>query len=374
MLRERPYLLMFPLALLCGWLGVSHWMLYGLGVISAYSGLGHALVLTQAMFGAFALGFLMTAIPRRTSTAPAHPVELFAAAAAVVVTAAAAHAQRFAIAEYGAVGILSVLLVFAVRRTGSAAGRRPPNAFVMIPIGCAAGIAGAVLVARMANGQGSLDAYLIGRQLVQQGVFLCFLLGVGALILPLIQGAPPPADATSSRANQLARLGYAALGALVVATLVADPWWPRLASAVRAVAVAVGLVANGALRWPALPGFHRRVAVVAVWLTPLGLALAALVPDHAIAMQHVMFIGGLSLLAFAVSAHVALGHADRADLLASTSVRSIAMAAIIGAAIAVRAAAHHWPESYYTLLAVAAALWIAGSLAWAALAINTPNS
>jgi hypothetical protein len=111
-----------------------------------------------------------------------------------------------------------------------------------------------------------------------------------------------------------------------------------------------------------------------VWLTPLGLALAALVPDHAIAMQHVMFIGGLSLLAFAVSAHVALGHADRADLLASTSVRSIAMAAIIGAAIAVRAAAHHWPESYYTLLAVAAALWIAGSLAWAALAINTPNS
>ncbi|RMH38622.1 MAG: hypothetical protein D6689_19015 [Deltaproteobacteria bacterium] len=364
-LRAEPYRLLFPLGLASAWLGVSHWLLYGLGALSAYSGLRHALLMTEAMFSAFALGFLMTAVPRRTQTLPAHAVELVAATAAVVATALGAQLDRVVLSQAGFLAAMSVLLAFVVRRTEHPqAGRRPPNAFVLIPIGAAAGIAGAVAIARMANGQGSLTTYLAGRELVQQGPFLCIVLGAGALLLPLIEGLPPPPDAGATRGHRLARLGYAALGLAIVATLVADPSWPRAARAARAALVTAGLVASRAGRWPRKPGLHRRAAAASVWLVPAGLALAAAFPDRAVAGLHVAFIGGLSLLVLAASAHVAIGHGARSEWMARNPRAVAAMVACVVAATVLRATAHWWPEHLYALYAAAAALWLAGSVAW----------
>jgi len=375
MLRANPYRVFFPLGVLCGWLGASHWFFYGFGFISTYSGLGHALIMTEAMFSAFAFGFLMTAIPRRTETAPASWIEIILGAAGIAVTAVAANRGEFVLAEYGFVGAMSVLLVFAVRRTESrSAGRRPPNAFVLIPIGAAAGIAGAVLITRMLNGQGSLEAYLIGRELVQQGVFLCFLLGVGALILPLIQGIETPPDRAASASHRLARLGYAAAGVAIIASLIADPWWPRAMTALRGAIVIAALFAGRAARWPKQPGLHRRVAVIAVALAPTGLLAAAAFPRHTVAALHIMYIGSLSLLALSIATHVTLGHGGRRDLLGGNPVRVIAIAVFVLAAMAMRVTAHLWPERYYEVIGVAALVWIAGSVAFAAILLGTGRS
>ncbi len=371
-LRADPYRVFFPLGVLCGWLAASHWFFYGFGFISAYSGLGHALVMTEAMFCAFALGFVMTAVPRRTETALASRIEIALGAAGIVVTAVAANRGAFVVAEYGFVGAMSVLLVFIVRRTASrSAGRRPPNAFVLIPIGAAAGIAGAVLIARMIKGQGSIESYLIGRELVQQGVFLCFLLGVGSLILPLMQGIDPPPDGDDSRRHRLARLGYAAAGLAIIGTLVADPWWPRTMTGLRGIIVIAALLACRAGRWPTRPGLHRRVAVIAVALAPIGLLAAAAFPQHSVAALHVMYIGSISLVAFATATHVTLGHGGRQDLMRGYPVRVIGIAVFVLAAMAMRVSAHLWPERYYQLIGVAALVWIAGSVSFAAIVIGT---
>ena len=47
---------------------------------------------------------------------------------------------------------------------------------------------------------------------------------------------------------------------------------------------------------------------LALRLTPLGIALAALWPEYRIPALHVTFIGGFGLMAFAVASHVAYGH------------------------------------------------------------------
>jgi uncharacterized protein involved in response to NO len=370
-LRANPYKLFFPLGMLCGWLGVSHWFLYGFGYIPAYSGLGHALVLTEAMFGAFAFGFLMTAVPRRTQTPAATWGEIVLGIAAIATCAIAANRNKIVLAEYAYVAQMALLLVFAMRRTENPkAGRRPPNAFVMIPIACAAGIIGGVLIVRMSNGQGSLQSYLIGRELVQQAVYLCILVAVGSLLLPLIYGNPPPPDADDTRHSRLARFGFAALALGIIGTLVAVPYSPRLAAAARAVLVAAALIATGVARWPSKPGLHRWVAALAVWLAPIGLAGAAVYPRHSVAALHVMFVGSLSLVAFAASSHVIMGHGGLDKLMSGRPVRVALFALLIIAAMCIRASAHLWLESYYELLGVASILWIAGSLAWLALLVS----
>jgi len=369
-LRRDPYKLFFPLGLLCGWLGVSHWFFYGFGYIPAYSGLGHALILTGAMLGAFAYGFLLTMVPRRTQTQPAHWIEIALGIVAIVITAVAANRNKIEIAAYGYAAQMAVLMAFSARRTESkSATRRPPATFVLIPMACAAGIAGAVFIVRMYNGQGSLEAYLIGRELIQQAVYLCLLVGVGSLIVPLIFGNPVPPDLDDSRRSLYGRVAFFALGAAIIATCALSPWAPRLTIALRAVVVAIALFATGVARWPGKPGAHRWLVALAAWLAPVGLAGAALFPKHSIAGMHVMFIGSIGLLVFAVSAHVTMGHGDRTKLMNGWSVRAVCFGALTLTALGMRATAHLWPEHYFTILGVASAVWIAGSMAWLGLLV-----
>jgi uncharacterized protein involved in response to NO len=97
--RSEPFRAFFPLGVLLGWVGIGHWLLYSVGMTATYSCMLHGLVQTQAFLMAFAVGFLMTALPRRTQASPASAGELWLAAAALTTTAVAATSDRWAIAE-----------------------------------------------------------------------------------------------------------------------------------------------------------------------------------------------------------------------------------------------------------------------------------
>jgi uncharacterized protein involved in response to NO len=71
--QREPFRLFFPLGVLLGWLGVGHWLLYAVGATATYSCLAHGLAQVEGFLPAFALGFLLTALPRRTQGALASP-------------------------------------------------------------------------------------------------------------------------------------------------------------------------------------------------------------------------------------------------------------------------------------------------------------
>ena len=367
--RREPFRPFFPLGVLLGWVGIGHWLLYALGITATYSCMLHGLVQTQGFLMAFAVGFLMTALPRRTQAAPASTVELWIAAAALTTTALAATAERWAVAEIAYVIVLLLLLEFAVRRfLGRASGRRPPAAFVLIPFAFLHGIAGAGCVLAWATFGAPGWTVGLGKLLVEQGVFLCLVVGIGGLVLPLMAGAPPPPDLGASPAERLKAVAYGAAGMAILASLLLeDAGWARVGPLLRAAVVATGLaLGGGAWRPPARPGAHRRLVWLATWLTPLGLALSALVPDQRVAALHVLFIGGFSLMAFGVATHVSLSHLPGMEGQREGSPPAVV---VMGAGILIAMCGRvvaDWSASYFPHVGAAAAAWLLGSAAWLA--------
>jgi uncharacterized protein involved in response to NO len=366
--RAEPFRLFFPLGVLFAWLGVSHWVLYGTGVRATYSCELHGSLQMQAFLMSFAIGFLFTALPRRTRSAPPSPVEMGLMVGALLLTAGGALAERWWIAQLGYAAAFATLLQFAVRRfLGRAAGRRPPAAFVLVPIAVAQGLAGAACIAAASLQVVRPEAMALGKLLVNQGVFLCLVMGVGSLILPLIGGAPPPPDLGSSPRETRKAIAYATAGFAVIASFALETaGWSRGGPLLRALTVAATLgIGAAAWRPPGRRGLHRRIVWLSVWMIPVGLLVSAAWPAYRVPALHILFIGGFGLMAFAVATHVSIGHLDLQHLSTPRSPVIVAVTAGFLLALAGRLAADA-SDSYFDHLAWAAGLWLLASGIWLA--------
>ena len=366
--RREPFRIFFPLAVLLGWIGVGHWLLYTVGITATFSGFLHGQVMMQAFMMALAIGFLLTALPRRTQGPPPSALEIGLAIVALLTITAAALGQRWVLAQLTYAALFLLLLQFAVRRfVGHTAGRRPPASFVLVPIAVAHGLAGAMLIVVSTRPGAPAWAIGLGRLFVEQGVFLCLAVGIGSLVLPLMAGTPPPADLGSSPAERWKIAAYAGLGATICASMILEAsGWMRLGPLLRALVVALGLgVGGGAWRSPGKPGLHRRLVWLSVWLMPIGLVGAGLFPDFRVAALHVLFIGGFSLLGFNVATHVALSHLDLERLALGRPPAVAALGATVLLAMLARVAAD-LSDTYFDHIGWAAGLWLAGSVVWLA--------
>jgi len=365
-LRSEPFRIFFPLGVVLAWVGIGHWLLYVTGLTATYSCLFHGLVQMQAFMMSFAVGFLLTALPRRTQTPPAAPIEMAAMAGALIVITGAAAAEHWEVAEIGYAGLFVLLIQFALRRfLGRAAGRRPPAAFVLIPLAVLHGLGGAALIAAGAATDGLGWTMGFGRLLVEQGVFLCLAVGIGGLVLPLMGGAEPPPDLGSAPREYWKALGYAAAGAMIFASFLFEQiGFERGGPLFRAMVVAIGLgLGGGAWRPPGKPGVHRKLVWLSVWLMPVGLIVSALWPDYRVPALHILFIGGFSLMAFGVATHVALSHLNMEHLALGRPRAVIVLGVSFLVALCARLAADA-SNTYFVHLGWAAALWLLGSAGW----------
>lgn len=366
-LRGEPFRLFFPMAALLGAGGVLHWILYGTGVTSQYLASFHAVTQTQSFLLAFAAGFLLTALPKRTRTEPVSVFELGALALAIPGVSLAELLGRSQVAQALYAVAIVLLVQFAVRRfVGRAAGRRPPASFVLVPIGLGAGVVGAVL--RIASERDLAPAWLgsLGRSLALEGVFTCLVLGIGGFFFALALRGEAPPDLGKSPGDARRALAFAAAGLGVIAGLVLqERGFVREGLALRAVTCAVVLASAHGFSPPLKPGANRRTVWLAAWAVPLGLALAAVFPDDRVACMHVAYVGGFGLLAFAVSAHVALGHGGYEAARDGRSWPAIAFGGLFTAAMLLRATLTRVPDMYFGWLAAAAAVWLAGAIVWA---------
>lgn len=372
LLRREPYRLFMPLGIALGWAGVAHWLLYAMGILPHYQPIFHALTQIQGFLMSFAVGFLMTAIPKRTGTWPAATWQIGLAAGCLVGTPVAAWYERWALSQ-GCWLLLAFLLVgFVLRRAvSSRAGRRPPVSFVWVPLAFTMGISGAIL----AGVGGALGGdrwawHEIGRGLVLQGMFLGLVVGIGSFALPLMTRGEAQPDATGSRRDRWLLACHVVAAVALAATFWLERHAPGPAHVCRGLLVLGALWRGGGLTHrPTKPGWNRRVIWVAAWLVPSGYFLAALFPAQPRAGLHVTFIGGFALLAMAVGAHVIVGHAGRDALKDGRPWPLVASGTLLLAAMIPRALLDFDPPRFFLWLGTAAAMFLAATLLWLVFAL-----
>jgi uncharacterized protein involved in response to NO len=372
-----PYRIFFPLGVVLGIAGVSIWLTYWLGLTAGYSGRAHAFIQIEGFLYAFIAGFLLTALPRFTGTAPPSRTTQYLLAAGVAATCVGFEREAFAFGHTLFLIVHATVIVLAVRRVRR---RRssPPEGFALVGAGMIAGAVGALVNVAVSWGWIIPQWDLLGRRLMTEGMVLLLVLGVGGFLGPRLLGFAPLPDlqklaaAASARPPALfagKRVGiYLAAGVAIVLSLVAEYGFavPGM-SLVRAV-VATLLILRSITPWkrPIARTTLAWCVWSAHWFVIAGLWVVALAPAYRVDLLHVVFMGGFTLLILAVGTRVVLSHGGHAlsherrswPLRAGIATGLVALAARIGAAFA--------PESFFEHLGIAAALWIAGMLLWGA--------
>lgn len=375
-LREEPFRLLFPLGALLAVAGVVPWLLYWLGAEKRWLGAEHALVQLEGFLPCLAAGFLFTMLPRRTRTAPAGPVPFALATLGFTIAAVAGLRDAWLVAHVayglGIVGLLSYSLAAQWRPEG----RRTPDAFVLLAIGLGQGLLGAILLAGFVTDQLGRKSMLLGRLLVEEGVFLTLMLGVGAFVVPHFTGHEAPPDSESTSASRLRRIGHALFALALLVSFVLEVAIGDVVSPLKGTRVGYAmrfLLVLGYLlfvvkiwRRPIRTGTARRLIWIAYWLLPISLACVAAMPEKRVGFRHLLLAGAYSLAVLAVAAHVTYGHCGRHDLRDGRSWALRVVGALLILAAITRVSADFLMKSYVPHLGSASLLWLLALLIWVA--------
>lgn len=371
--RHEPYRVFFPLGLALAWAGVLHWLLHGLGLLADYRPVFHSITQIQGFLMCFALGFLFTAIPRRTGTAAPAAWQMILAIVCSIGIVVCAWLGWFGISQIFWIAIVITLIGFAVKRFRSGrATRRPPNSFVWIPLSLAIGVAGSLLIVLYGIlGDEYYRLHELGRLLLLQGMFSGLIVGAGGMVLPLLtRGVGPPDGETTTRDRRV-RLAHAAAALLLVGSF----WWEHaidLQSGLAFRAVLMGwllVIVGGIWRMPTIPGWHRRLVWLSAWMIPLGYTLAALFPEQKKAGLHVVFIGGFAMIALSVGLHVTFAHGGHQTLARGKPWQVPLYGGLLIVSGLLRALVDFDAPRFFTWLVASAGTFLVATLFWAGLAL-----
>jgi uncharacterized protein involved in response to NO len=349
----QPYQIFFPVGILYAIYGALLWLFFQLGWIS-YPGQLHAHMMVSGFLFSFALGFLMTAVPRFTGASPAKKWEVHVALLLAVSSFFGQYLDAISLL------VLLFIAVFFFLRIREKTHTPPPH-FILIPIGLGFGILGSVL---------SLFDSPVGRVFLYQGTMLCFVLGVGGkLVRALLGWSDSPLvqiSRFSSKKKQVAIPSSIILTSIliVVGFMLELTSWAIFGRILRAVAAsAVALVSWKIYRKPKLRGRLTNWLWISCMGLIFGLWLYALVPSLGVHALHLMFIGGFGLMTLVIASRVTLAHGGY-DLEIELSSGGIRWAgAFVLLASLTRVSAPLTP-SYIHHLGYAASAWVVAILIW----------
>ncbi len=367
-MRSDPWRLFFPLGLLALWAGVLHWLAFALGWSHDASSVFHGIAQSQGFVFAFALGFLMTMLPRRTQSPPP---SVWLLALGVLGSFGTVVAVRFGAVRTGETAFVVLafgMLVYTLRclRTGA---RRAPASFVWLPMAFGIALVGAVMTGvGAALGERFFAWHEFGKLCVTQGMLLALVIGAGSIALPTMTLGEAPRDAGTHAGGETMRAVLAA--ALLLATFAVEVFWDyRLGHGLRGALVAAVFVRTlGLLRRGTLPGPNRVAMRIACAMVPIGYLLDAFSPWPRLGL-HVVFAGGFAPLVLTIGLHVALVHGDRPELADRSPLPTRAMHVLCACALGLRVAAELDPLHRTPWLGAASAALLLASVAFAWLAL-----
>jgi uncharacterized protein involved in response to NO len=365
----EPFRIFFPLGVLFGLSGVSLWPLYFLGIhTSFYPAIMHGSLMVEGFLTAFVFGFLATAMPRMTDTPPLARWEL-GALLALHVTAVGLH---IALRDFAGNCVYLALLALFTVCMGRRFARRldlPPPGFVLVVLGFLNALAGASFLLLLPWFPTS-GVFMSGELLLVKGWLLLLILGIGGFLLPRFLEMPqreyPESRAPSAGWKSQAILA-AVTGIFLTATLLAEGQYfhPRLVVILQCLAAGGYLLATVPFGRTKVPNVTLTLCLrAALVLLGAGLAFPLCWPLQRLAGQHVIFIGGFTLLIFTVATRVVLGHSGGSHLFPAPLPFLRGAAVLFVAAAVLRAVADFLLLTRPHWINAAAYAWMLAALVW----------
>jgi uncharacterized protein involved in response to NO len=299
---------LFLLGLLSGTAGVSLWPLFFLSPGSfTYPIFPHAHLMISGLFLAFVSGFLMTALPRMTGTFPAAIWESRLAVTFLAASALAALFGFLSIAYLLTFAQFGLLAVFAYRRFLKKNGN-PPAGFLFVPVGLAWG-AGSMALQTLARSGVELPQALteLSRVGWQQAFLLNLIVGIGSRMIPFLSKT----RAISPMQSHKEGLGLALTIMIALnSSFILEAFAPTQlvyglrAAVMTAAAFFIFDVHKRRFEKTWLGTGLRFASVMMV----IPYALVPLWPGQKLALLHVVFIGGFSLVTLMIATRVVLSH------------------------------------------------------------------
>lgn len=349
----QPYQIFFPIGVLYGIWGTFLWILHALGWI-AYPGIMHAGLMITGFLFSFALGFLMTAVPRFTGARFASKNELIFATGLSLISFAGIYPAVFSLI------ILIFIAIFFLSRFRERI-YTPPVHFIFIPLGIIIGILGSILI---------INDSPVGRVFLYQGTMLCFVLGVGGKLVTALLGwgALPTTQFESLGIKKKSKLPpwnvlipfiLLLLGfALEFSDLLA------FGRVLRAIAgFWVGIAAWKIHKLPAQPGRLSMWLWISCWGLVTGLWIYALVPNMGIHGMHFTFISGFGLMTLMIASRVTLAHGGY-DLTLELKSKTLLWTSSLVILSAITRVIAPYSLTYFNHLAYASATWIVAMVIW----------
>jgi len=366
-----PYRLLFPLGIAYAIAGTLIWTLYAANLI-AYPGPLHRALMIEGFELSFVLGFLLTAMAAFTHGQRCTRAELIAAFGAQALFGALAFAGVLPAAH--AVALLALLLVARALLTRvHRAPAPPPEEFLFVAFGLLSGLIGVLLTLLESTGV-NLGPPRFGIRLLSLGMVLSLVLGLGGLLVPTFTGMRDPLvipGLAKAHERPPRRVLYLALIALFAGAFTLEALDRAAGGALlRAVAASViGLLVWKLFRLPGRRDVPAFVMWSAGWMLLSGLWLAVLAPTHALAGEHVVFVGGFGLITFGIATRVVVSH-GRHGLPAEPVVLAGPVVLALALAVLVRVIAEWAPANAIApLWGVSGLLWTVAWGLWGAQAV-----
>jgi uncharacterized protein involved in response to NO len=309
-MAAEPFRLFFFSGVLWSMIGVALWPLFYAGRLGFYPNYCHSRLMIEAFGGGFIVGFLGTAGPRMASAPKLTALELLWLFGLHQSSAICHLRLQHAWGDRLFILLLASLMLSLTVRVRRFAKEPPPPPMLLAWTGLLCGVVGAAL--HLLQGTWTdLHRLRLAGLLLNQGLMLLPVLGIGSFLFPRILGGDFGGGGSPAETARRRRRAVAAI-VLVVGSFVIEAYGtPVVGSTLRAVTAGVYLLVEvpwrrvagaaprgslaGGLRWALLLGFG-------------GILASGYYVVQRIAIDHLLYVGGFGLLMLVVGSRVLFGH------------------------------------------------------------------
>jgi uncharacterized protein involved in response to NO len=375
-IEKDPFRLFFPLGAILAIVGVLPWSFHVFGM-PTYPVEFHRAIMMNGFMLSFVCGFLMTAIPRFTSTDYAKWREILVIGGALILASAFAITGLQFLHHLTASMVLFGLMALAVKRFRKRKSN-PPFTFVFVGLGLVLWTISNIVICWYLFSTGTRPgSFTIWSELFSNGAIMSIVLGVGGRLVPGILGWQEIVSNQREKYEGTGSFIRAVPTAIWISVLIYLISFPIE----QYVVTKIGLLFRAFVIWffafhywklnklPKEKSFLTWSIWVACWCFVVGSGLNVILISAYPHSLHTMLVGGFSLLTVLIATRVTLAHGSEGRAPERTSKMIPIFTALIVFAMVTRVTAFVWPHIYLNHLSYASLTWILGFFMWVIFAI-----